>query len=384
MTRISIDRPTAHKLVGDQHDPADRYYQMTWNDARRAIIAEAPAGKPSIAVLSNGDIVVSYIRNYQIIDTPKGETMEVVRSSDGGRTWSEPVRATVSPHNDREGYLIRFADDTLLICYMRVNTDEPARPWQGPYLVESRDGGRTWSDHWQVDISDFCPQGPYGAGDRGHVVLPDGTLLLFVSTYYDPPCPYEYVLVSHDRGRTFEARHLVSDKSGDGSFCLAADGSVAGVLRINADNWPHRDAHPELRNQSECVHFLAYSRSDDRGQTWSQPQQLTGFNEIPGHIASLRDGRLLMSFGVRHYPLGIQAVLTDAAGNWDLDRRLMLAWSGGQLPLSHGYARHTIGHPFTAQLPDGTLMTAYYRLSDPFNGHSCRVEALFWTPPPIA
>lgn len=372
------------RLVGDQFDPTDRYYQMRWDTARRSVIAEAPAGKPSIVVMSNGDLVVSYIRNYQIAGQPDGETMEVVRSCDGGRTWSEPVRATSSDHNDREGYLIRFDDDHLLLCYMRVMAkEEPERPWQGPYLTESRDGGLTWSESWQVDISAFCPEGPYGAGDRGHVVMPDGTLLLFVSTYYNPPCPYEYVLMSRDGGHTFESHHLVSDKSGDGSFCLAPDGSIAGALRINADNWPHRDAHPELREQSECVHFMAYTRSQDMGQTWSMPEQLTGFNEIPGHIMALNDGRLLMSFGVRHYPLGIQAVLTDREGKWNLDERLMLAWQGGQHPLKHGYARHTIGHPYTAQLQDGSLMTAYYRLRDPFDAYSCQVEALYWNPPAL-
>ncbi|HEX7011007.1 MAG TPA: sialidase family protein [Phycisphaeraceae bacterium] len=355
---------------------------MTWHAARRVVIAEPPAGKPSIAVLSNGDIVVSYIRNYQIAGVPQSETMEVIRSSDGGKSWSRPVRATVSNHNDREGYLIRFDDDTLLLCYMRVMAQaEPDRPWQGPYLTESTDGGRTWSRSWQVDIASFCPQGPYGAGDRGHVVLPDGTLLLFVSTYVDPPQPYEYVMISHDRGRTFDEVYPVANNSGDGSFCLAPDGSIAGALRINADNWPHRDAHPELRQQSECVHFLAYTRSQDQGKTWAAPQPITGYNEIPGHLLALRDGRLLLSFGVRHYPLGIQAMLTDLDGRWNLEERYMLAWNGGQYPLGGGYARHTIGHPFTAQLPAGTLMTAYYRLANPFDGHSCQIEALFWDPP---
>ena len=371
------------KMTGDAGDNRDRYFTMASTPAKRAVLAEPPAGKPSIAVLSNGDIVLSYIRNYIIDRQPESERMEVIRSSDGGETWSEPIAAAHSQYNDREGYLVRFDDDALLLCYMRVmSKTDPAHPWQGPYLCESTDGGDTWSDPWQVDISDFCPNGPFGAGDRGHVVLPDGTLLLFVGTYEDPPAPFEYVMLSRDRGHTFDEYHQVSDFSGDSSFALCLDGSIAGALRINADNWPHRGAHPELRGRGERVHFMGFTRSLDGGRTWCEPVPLTGYNEIPGHITCLGDGRLLLTFGVRHCPLGVQALLTRTDGEtWDLDHRLMLAWHGGMLELPNGYCRHTIGHPFTAQLPDGRLLTAYYRLADPFDGASCQVEGLFWNAP---
>jgi len=371
--------------VGDEAHDVNCVYSIRKSPAERQVLATGPAGKPSIAILSDGTILVSYIRNYYIDRIPKGERMELVRSTDGGNTWSDPIRITRSEHNDREGYLIRFPDDRLLLCYMRVmaHTD-PKRPWQGPYLCESIDGGLTWSDSWQIDISRFCPNGPFGAGDRGHVVLPDGTLLLFVSTYEDPPVPYNYVMISRDRGRTFPEYYMVSDQSGDSSFALCPDGTVAGALRINGDNFPYRDAHPELRVKSEGVHFMAAVRSMDQGKTWSKATPLTGYNEIPGHLLCLKDGRLLLSFGVRHYPLGIQAILSSRDRmTWDTENRIMLAWHGGMHRLSHGYCRHTVGHPFTAQLPDGKLLTAYYRLADPFDAATCQVEAVTWEPPAV-
>lgn len=370
-------------LTGDEGFDGECVYVRQRMVAERQTFAAGAAGKPSIAVLSSGEIVLSFIRNYNIAVTPEGERMEVIRSADGGRTWSEPVAATRSEHNDREGYLIRFADDALLICFMRVMAgQDPAHPWQGPYLCESTDGGRTWSDAWQVDISRFCPNGPFGAGDRGHVVLPDGTLLLFVSTYEVPQRPFEYVMISHDRGRTFPEYYQVSDNSGDSSFALCRSGAIAGALRIIGDDYPHRGAHPELAAKSEAVHFMGFSRSTDLGKTWSPPVPITGYNEIPGHVAQLADGRLLLSFGVRHYPLGIQAVLTGPdAEAWDLDRRVTLADHGAMHRLPNGYCRHTIGHPFTAELPDGRLLTAYYRLADPFDPASCQIEGVFWQAP---
>jgi hypothetical protein len=102
-------------------------------------------GKPSIAVLSTGEIVISFIRNYGLFE--KREAMEVIRSNDGGRTFSDPIPVTRSHYNDREGYLIRFPDDTLLLCYMRVMIEEePERPWQGPYLWPVRSGLARWPE----------------------------------------------------------------------------------------------------------------------------------------------------------------------------------------------------------------------------------------------
>ena len=199
-------------LTGDAGYEPNEVLIVETAPAERSVLAAASAGKPSMVVLSNGDIVLSYVRNYNIGRLPQGECMEVVRSCDGGATWSEPVRATRSPHNDREGYLVRLDDDVLLLCFMRVMArEDPAHPWQGPFLCESTDGGRTWSDPWQVDISPFCPAGPFGAGGRGHVVLPDGRLRLFVGTYWIPQRPREFVMVSHDRGRTFPEYYKVSD-----------------------------------------------------------------------------------------------------------------------------------------------------------------------------
>ena len=60
--------------------------------------------------------------------------------------------------------------------------------------------------------------------------------------------------------------------------------------------------------KSEAVHFMAFTRSTDGGRTWSAPEPLTTYSEIPGHLLALKDGRLLLTFGVRHYPQGVQAI----------------------------------------------------------------------------
>lgn len=365
-------------------DNPDRFFSATEFEGRRVILAEGEAGKPSIVVMPDGEIVVSYIKGYNLANNPPvNERMEIIRSTDGGATWSQPVRATHSPHNDREGYLVLLQDGTLLLCYMRVMAHvDPTHPWQGPFICRSVDGGRTWSEPLQVDISRFCSAGPFGAADRGHVVLPDGRFLFFVGTYEKPRRPKDYVLISHDGGHTFPEYYQVSDIAGDSSFTLHPSGRIVGALRINGDDFPHPDAHGELASKGEAVHFLGLSVSEDEGRTWSAPHKLTEFREIPGHITTLQDGRLLLSFGVRHRPLSIQALISDETGTkWNPEERLLLAWTGERYCLPNGQFRHDIGHPYTVQLPSGELLTAYYRLADSRDGASCQVEALFWRLP---
>lgn len=374
---------TDRALLGKEGFDGDAAYSTRAFPVERRVVARAPAGKPSTVVTPNRTLLVSYICGYGHAhdDREQPHQIEVIRSQDGGRTWSRPACAVAASWIGGDNYLIAFDDDHLLLGFMVVRINEQPHPWQGPYLCESTDGGRTWSDPWQVDISAFC-QGPYGAADRGHIVMPDGRLFFFVGTYEDPPKPYEYLMISQDRGRTFSEWRRISDISGDSSFALCKSGAIAGALRVNADNFPRRGAHAELAEQGERVHFLAYTRSEDEGKTWSEPVPLTGWNEIPGHLLQLSDGRMLLTYGVRHYPLGIQAILTDGdETTWDRDNRIVLAWHGAQARAVQGYIRHSCGHPVTVELRGRELFTVYYMMADPFDPGTFQIEGVRWKAP---
>ena len=369
------------KLVGEEGFDRNEIGVFKSLTAHRKVIAGPQAGKPSTVVLKNGDILISHIKGYHFLNNPMKTSLEIVRSNDGGKTWSAPIQAVSQKYNPADNYLVKFPDGRLQICFMQLVQSQPKRPWQGPWLCESLDDGKTWSEPWKVDISRFCPAGPYGAGDRSHIVTPDGRLFLFLSTYEDPPRPFEYVMISKDFGRTFDTYIEISENSGDGTFARCSNGRIIAALRINGDDYPHRGANPQLAKKSENVHFMGFTYSDDECKTWSKPVPVTGFNEIPAHIIELNDGRLLLSYGIRHYPLGIQCVISDKNMNWNLDERIILAWHGGMHKLAHGYCRHTIGHPHSCQLSDRSIITAYYRLADPYDAGSCHIEVVKWSIP---
>ncbi|MBQ6599216.1 MAG: exo-alpha-sialidase, partial [Lentisphaeria bacterium] len=74
---------------------------------------------------------------------------------------------------------------------------------------------------------------------------------------------------------------------------------------------------------------------------------------FPPHLLKLHDGRLLMSYGYRRKPFGNRCRISCDEGE---------SWSE-PLILSDDGAVHDLGYPSTAELADGTLVTAWYENS---------------------
>ena len=95
--------------------------------------------------------------------------------------------------------------------------------------------------------------------------------------------------------------------------------------------------------------------SDDDAKTWSHRMKLTGEARHPGHITRLADGRLLVSYGNRAEPKGIDVRLSHDEGRT------------GSEPLRVADFQGDGGYPSSVQLPDGQVLTAFYAQRTP--GH---------------
>jgi hypothetical protein len=93
------------------------------------------------------------------------------------------------------------------------------------------------------------------------------------------------------------------------------------------------------------------SESCDGGRTWSTPRSI-GVWGLPSHLTSLSDGRLLMSYGHRREPFGIQARVSENAGQ---------SW-GEPIVLSEDGIGSDLGYPSTVQCVDGTLVSVWYEV----------------------
>jgi len=202
-----------------------------------------------------------------------------------------------------------------------------------PWVCRSRDGGRTWTHSAGVTAPDGFV-GPIPFGDITQCA--DGTL---VSGCYGwpagaPGVRRSLVIRSRDDGETWgEASVIQEDGYGEPAVFQLGQGSLLVGLR------------------SKRERRLELASSADGGHAWSTPVPVTGTNEHPAHLLRLSDGRILLSYGIRHRGLhGVGARVSDSNGErWGFPMILVNlddAWDAG--------------YPSSVELADGAIVTAYY------------------------
>ena len=122
---------------------------------------------PSIARLTDGKLLVSWRVGSQK-DSADGRIL-LSRSTDEGRSWSEPENLSPGPWEEEPGEL-HYAPLTvlgknhLLAALMWVDRSDPVLPFFNPetegllpirtWFCESRDGGRSWQDYRYMKSDD--------------------------------------------------------------------------------------------------------------------------------------------------------------------------------------------------------------------------------------
>ena len=181
-------------------------------------------------------------------------------SDDGGLTWDEPVRVSVSsPHGPN-----CLANGDLVYLGKTVASDEIGKVMNAGSigLIRSSDGGRSWT-----------PQ--------GSVPLPEG---VDVECFHEP--------------------HVVELK----------DGRLLGLIRYDPNHHDYGNRQPGQTDFQMCQSF-----SGDGGKTWSRAEVMD-FHGSPPHLLRHSSGALVASYGYREQPYGIRAMLSfDDGETWRYD-----------------------------------------------------------------
>ncbi len=272
--------------------------------------------------------------------------LDMVFSSDEGQSWTKPALVVDSPADDRNPALGQAKDGTLVVGFYRTETydeqgkydpklDKPVTTWS----TRSRDGGATWSEPTQIDVSDIGLGSPYGR----IVTLPEGAMLLAIYGYEIRPAGqknastrnHSYVYRSDDHGQTWKRVSEIGDgklQLNETSLLRLPDGKIVAALRSRATE-------------------LWMSESVDEARTWSPVQKLAPANIHPGDLCLLGDGRTFLAVGNRVGPFGVLGMVGDAAGKFKWEDRFALvndAISGD------------CGYPSSVLLKDGRVLTVYY------------------------
>jgi len=350
-----------------------------WPRAALGATVEAPTvisrrpdayhGWPTVARRRNGELLVVCSGNREAHVCPFGR-VELIRSSDEGRTWSDPQVLMDTLIDDRDAGVLETARGTILVTTFTslafekgLAVAEKIKPGEkgawpeeklqrwlaardrlsaeqrkaklGHWMLRSTDGGATWSEHYDCLVS--SPHGPTQLAD-GRVLYAGKTLWNEVNRLG--------VCQSSDDGQTWQWLAELPLRDGD---------RFAAYHELHMVEAPSGKLVLQIRNHNkQNAGETLQSESTDGGRTWSTPHSI-GVWGVPSHLLRLADGRLLMTYGHRRAPLGNQArVSQDEGQTWSEAIIISGDGPGGDL-----------GYPSTAQLAGGGLLTVWYeRMSD--------------------
>jgi len=315
--------------------------------------------------------------------------LELVRSRDGGATWLPPSVIADSEWDDRNPAVGVAADGTLVVAYHHQGSyDDQGRYDRrlnraDTFVVRSHDGGHSWKQPRPLSFELLRGRSPYGP----MLSFPDGTLGMCIygmaigeSSPADVPRYSTYLLRSADRGATWGDPSLVAAGFNETAFLRFPDATLrsSGASSLRPLRPPKRDfvAREGGSTSSELLAALrspdrapniSVSRSTDDGRTWSSPVRTTAPGEHPADLTLLSNGWVLMAYGHRREPFGVQGMISrDRGRTWEQDRKLIYNDDrpGGDC-----------GYPSTVRFADGTLLTAYYSAGDHMDSY--RLEGAF-------
>lgn len=325
---------------------------LTAAPLHRATLVEGGGHFPVLIRLQN-DELLAVLRGGADHRGAAGR-LDLLRSSDGGKSWAGPTVLVDGPQDDRNPGLGQLADGTVIVAYTVINRertgvdvgDTSSAPRNdGVHIMRSTDNGQTWgapersegiAARYRQEADEGMSGSPYGK----IVQLPDGTALMAVYfNFPDERKHQSWLFRSTDSGVTWGDSTRMGEHFNETGLVVLGDGRVLAAMR------------------SEVGRYMSLIESSDGGRTWSRPTRISGDNEHPADLIELSDGRVLLSYGQRNTPRGVEAILSpDGGRTWDPATKVMLAEE-----VKYG----DNGYPSSVQIGDGSIVTMYYQVDHP-------------------
>lgn len=322
-------------------------------------------GWPTVCQTQSGELLAVFSGDRDGHICPYGK-VQLVRSSDEGETWSQPVTIRNSSMDDRDAGIVELKDGTLLVnsfssfcfasqkkyrgIYEKIPEADAIRD-TGYFTIRSTDGGKTWDS----------PVRTMSSAPHNFIQLRDGRILTVGRRWTSQGNFHE-----KDPQANILKHAILAEVSNDGGKTWQILSHIKPQAPYQATGM-HEPHVVELKNGTLVCqiryhggrHRTLQCESKDGGKTWGDIHE-TGIYGFPSHLIGLQDGRILSTYASREVgSIGEYAcVSADDGKTWSTP--VMLSRDGNR----------DLGYPSTVQLKDGTLLTAYYQHPTP-NSLAC-------------
>lgn len=307
---------------------------------------------PTVERLRNGNLLVVYY-DATSHTGPDGR-IAMTRSKDGGHTWSTPIVVIDTPLDDRDPSIVELSDGALLMNWFQTDwSTQPLPTPGGVWTARSTDGGRTWSQpvrarsgvygngEWNIPPVSYAT--PWVATSAKILELPDRSLLLplYGNTPDDAHASIT-MLRSRDGGRSWPvhleipvAPHPPGNNFFEPAIALLGDGSIQLAIRTNNVGY--------------------WTSSRDRGRTWAPAEPTGPYHEQASDLLPVREGGqrlLLQTWGDRSEAFG--------PGRPTVGRLITPNGTRLEPQVIYTRGAFDESYPSSVQVGPGTFFTVYY------------------------
>ena len=293
--------------------------------------------------------------------------LDIVFSSDEGKTWTPPATVVDSAVDDRNPAFGQAKDGALVVGFWRAakdtyrdyDIDDPKQP-TNTWVTRSVDGGKSWHDPIEIDVREIGYGSPYGK----ILTLSDGTMLMNIyghglreaGSKLEAKEDHSYLYRSVDAGKKWTRQATIGRGYNETGLLALAEGTLLAAMRSAGDKAN-----------------VAIARSEDGGRTWSAPEPVSEPMAHPADLMLLADRRVILVTGGRVPPFGVRGVTGDARGKFDWKQRVLLV--GDSTNVDTGY-------PSSVLTKDGAVLTFYYAVgSKTHPGWGVHCGVVEWQPP---
>ncbi len=305
---------------------------------------------PNLTTLPDGTIIATIFNQPSHLAQP-GDT-DCWASEDDGATWA--YRGRPAPRGDPDYARGNTSAGLAANGDLIVITGGWADPGSfttllTPILSRSSDGGSNWTI--STTSTAFPDESGYMGNPYGDIVQGENGNL-FAAMYSGNPGATRIFRSTDDGYTWYEYSHI------NRSVVV----NEPALLHLGDGHW--------LCASRTYNSGLDLYVSFDNALTWSRRGKLSNTLQHPGHLAQLDSGRILLTYGNRNDPEGVDARVSDDDG---------LTWSP---PVRMGgFETWDGGYPSSVQLPDGQVLTAFYeKFSIPWHDDDYRMSSVIWNP----